>query len=50
MIAVKMHLAKETKGTYVYADSADDTNVPSIYIRKTAFPDGPPETITLEIK
>jgi hypothetical protein len=43
--------SKETPGTYVYNEVSDDPIVPSLYIRKTAFPnDNPPPSIELIAK
>jgi hypothetical protein len=50
MIVTEMTLAKETKGTYVYAAVADNSAVPTLYVRKTWFDDGAPESIRLTIE
>ena len=43
---------RETKGTHVYKNDADDAPIPSLYIKKTAFKkDGEaPKTLTIDIK
>lgn len=44
---------KETKGTFVYESIKEDAPVPTLYVRKHAFPDkdNKPDkiTITLEV-
>jgi hypothetical protein len=51
MIVTEMTLAKETKGTYVYAAVADNSAVPTLYVRKMWFPNGTaPESIRLTIE
>ena len=47
-IKIEMTFKKSTKGTHVY--EAPDSNVPSIYIRKDAFPVSVPEHIFLTIE
>lgn len=47
---VEMNLAKTTKGTYVYeAVVKKGAAVTVVYVRKEAFPDGPPDSITLTV-
>lgn len=41
---------RETKGTHVYKNSADDAPISSLYISKAAFKGDPPKTITIDIK
>lgn len=41
---------RETKNTHVFKNEAEDAPIPSLYIKKSAFKDGPPESITVEIK
>lgn len=50
-INVELSLVKETKNTYVYAaaTSESDDIVPTLYIKKCAFPDLPPAHITITI-
>lgn len=48
LLEIKMTLKKSTKGTHVY--EAPDSDVPTIYIRKSGLPDTPPEEITLRIE
>lgn len=41
---------KSTKGTHVFTDDSEDAPIPSLYIRKSAFPgDDPPRAIVLTI-
>ena len=49
-IKVTLTKARDTKGTFVYKDDSDNTPVPSIYIRKSAFKSEAPERITLTIE
>lgn len=49
-ITVKLTKARDTKGTYVYKSDADNTPVPSIYVKKSAFTGDAPESITLTIE
>lgn len=49
-IKVNLTKARDTKGTFVYKDDSDNTPVPSIYIRKSAFKGEAPERITLTIE
>lgn len=47
-----MKHSRETKGTHVYANEADDAVIPTLYIKKSAFEKDkePPATITVDIK
>ena len=45
-----MTLTKSTKGTHVYGDSSDDAPIPTVYVKKGALPDKPPQTIELIVK
>lgn len=47
---VTAKLKKETAGTYVYADESDDSDIPTIYIKKKAFEGAPPKSIKIIIK
>ena len=49
-IKVNMKMSRDTKGTFVYKDDTDNTPVPSIYIRKSAFKGEAPKQITLTIE
>ena len=45
-----MTVDKETKGTVRYADGTANSPVPTLYIRKDAFPaGGHPRTITVTV-
>lgn len=48
LATVKMKIGRETKGTHVYKSDADDTAIPSLYIKKSALKDAP-ESITVTI-
>jgi len=49
-IQVKMTIKKETKGTYVFEDMSEDTAVPTLYVKKSAFVGNtPPTNIKLTI-
>lgn len=37
-ITVKMSLAKETKGTFVFHADAENAAVPTLYVKKSAYP------------
>lgn len=42
---------RETKGTNVFKDDAENAVIPTLYIKKSAFGDKEvPKTITVEIK
>ncbi len=46
-----LHLRKETKGTFCFESDDADAHVPTIYIRKSAFPDGKaPKTIRIVVE
>ena len=52
-IQVKMKLAKETKGTFVFHAESEQAAIPTLYIKKSAFPkqEAPSNvTITLEVE
>ena len=49
-ITVKMTRDRDTPGTHVYKSKEDKTPVPSLYVKKTAFPGDTPESITLTIE
>lgn len=49
-IAVKMSWVKATKNTHVYANATDEGDViPTLYIKKSAYPEGEPKHITVTI-
>lgn len=50
-ISVKMKKSKKTKNTYVYASEDSLAAVPTLYIKKSAFPPGTegPERIEVTI-
>ncbi len=48
---VTMKFDRETKGTNVYKDDAENAVIPTLYIKKSAFGDKkPPKSITVDIK
>ena len=49
-ITVKLTKARDTPGTYVYKDDADNAPIRSLYITKSAFTGDAPESITLTIE
>ena len=50
MFDLEMNKGKETKGTVVYV-AGQDAQITSVYISKSAFPDGKfPEKITISVK
>jgi hypothetical protein len=50
MIEVKMTLERETKGAVRYAEDGDDAKIGTLYLRKSAFPNGKwPDTITVKV-
>lgn len=46
----KLRKDRETKGTFVFKNDEDNAPIPSLYIKKSAFKDGAPNEITIEIK
>lgn len=40
---------KSTKNTHVYVNLADDTPIPSLYIKRAALPTTPPVNITVTV-
>ena len=45
-----MKLTKSTKNTHVYEDDSENSAVPTLYIKKRALPDPPPEQIIVTIR
>jgi hypothetical protein len=55
MFTVTLHFSKETPGTYRYdferrSDLDDPPPVTSVYVKKHAFPDGAPKSITVTVE
>lgn len=49
-VTVQMTQDKETKGTVRYQDATEGSVLPTLYVRKEAFPDGTfPQAITVTI-
>lgn len=44
-----MTLGRDTKGTFVYKNDAEDTPIPSLYIKKSAFKGEAPQSITITV-
>lgn len=49
-VVIEMKLTKSTKGTHVYSNVEADIAIPSLYIKKAALPNQPPETIKVSIE
>lgn len=48
-VTVILHLNRETKNTYRFDDANEDSAIPSLYVKKAAFKDGAPESITVTV-
>lgn len=48
-IVTRMKLTRETKGTYVYSNDADDAPIPTLYIKKGAFEGEAPKKVRIVI-
>lgn len=48
-IKVTLQFEKSTKGTHVFKDESDNAMIPALYIRKHAFPNGEPSSITVTV-
>jgi hypothetical protein len=46
---VTLTFSKETKNTFVFVDQEDGAVIPSLYVRKEAFPNGAPDSITVTV-
>lgn len=46
---INMKLVKSTKGTHVYGDVSDNAPIPTLYVKRTALPSTPPESIEITI-
>lgn len=46
----KLTKSRDTKGTYVYKNEEDNSPIPSLYIKKSAFKGDAPEAITVSIE
>lgn len=40
-------LIKSTKGTHVYGSTEKEAPIPSVYVKRTALPTTPPQSITV---
>lgn len=49
-VAVHMTLVKSTKNTHVYGNATVEGEIlPTLYIKKSAYPEGQPQHITVTI-
>ncbi len=44
-----LNLTRTTKNTYRYDNGDEDSELKTLYIQQTAFPDGAPDRITVTI-
>lgn len=49
MQQISMNLHKETKGTFVYSADDEEAPVKTVYVAKSAFSNGAPDSITLTL-
>jgi hypothetical protein len=49
-LEVKMNFERDTKGTHVYKSEDEGAAVPTLYVKKAGFPDGPPASITVTVE
>lgn len=49
LVTVNLNMSKETKNTFRFDDPDEDSPIPSVYIKKSALKDGPPESITVTV-
>lgn len=49
IVTVTLALNRETKNTYRFDDPAEDSVLPSLYVKKSAFPKGAPESVTVTV-
>lgn len=49
-VTVTLALNRETKNTYRFDAPEEDAAIPSLYVRKGAFPNGAPESVTITVK
>jgi hypothetical protein len=49
-ISVVMKFAKSTEGTHVFKSEEDGAPIPTLYVKKAGFPDGPPDSITVTVE
>lgn len=47
---VELTYKKETPGTFVFSNENEGCIVPSVYIKKAAFPKGAPKSIKITIE
>jgi hypothetical protein len=50
MKTVELTLVKTTKNTFRYEGADEDAAIGDVYVAKTAFPEGAPQTIRLTIE
>lgn len=49
-VKVSLTFTKETPGTYRFDNDDRDAVITSLYVRKAAFPNGAPTTVTLTVE
>lgn len=49
-VTVTLTKNRETKNTYRFDDPNEDSVIPSLYVKKSAFPNGQPDSITVTVK
>jgi len=49
-IQLTLKKVKDTKGTFVFGDDNPDAPIPSVYIKKSAFPEGCPQTLKVTLE
>jgi hypothetical protein len=48
-VTVTLEFSKETKNTFRFDDSNEDSAIPSLYVRKSAFKGTAPTSITVTV-
>lgn len=48
-ISVPLDLTRETKNTFRFDSDDEDAVITSLYVKKSAFPKGAPESITVTV-
>lgn len=49
-VTVTLTKNRETKNTFRFDDPNEDSLIPSLYVKKSAFPNGAPESVTVTVK
>lgn len=50
LVKTTLKFERETPGTYVFSNSKDNTPIPTLYVKKSAFEDEPPKRIVVTIR